>query len=113
MIYLDLVVAVVGSVARLSSSSLWTIAADEIQIEFLARKWLPVIPFEKQQKLTCLQTNRPDVPTTVYEGLFKGEQAEVQTTVYEGLLKGEQADVYTYRSSINLGTNSLNVPALY
>ena len=41
-----------------------------------------------------------------------GGQVDVQTTVYEGLVKGDQADVYIYRSSINCGTNSLNVPTL-
>ena len=108
MIYLDFEVAAVGSVARLSSSSLWTIAADEIQSEYLARKWLPVIAFETQQNLTCLQTYRPisemvtSFLTILYEDLLIGEQVDVQTTVNEGLLKGEQADVYTYRSSYQL-----------
>ena len=78
MIYLDLGMAAVGSVARLSSSSVWTIADDEIQIEFLARKWRPVISFETKQKLTCL-----------YEDLLIGEQVDVQTTVHKGLLRGK------------------------
>ena len=119
MIYLDLGMAAVGSVARLSSSSVWTVADDEIQIEFLARKWRPVIPFETKQKLTCVQTHRPDSEmmtsflTILYEDLLIGEQVDVQTTVHEGLLRGEQADVYSLRSSMSCcGTNSLNVPAL-
>ena len=82
MIYLDLGMAAVGSVARLSSSSDWTVADDdEIQN---ARKWRPVISFETKQKLTCL-----------YEDLLIGEQVDVQTAVHEGLLIGEQVDVQT------------------
>ena len=79
---------------------------------------MPVIPFETQQELTCLQTHRPDpemmtsLLTILYEDLLIGGQVDVQTTVYEGLLKGEQDNVYTYRSSISCGTSSLNVPAL-
>ena len=98
MIYLELGMAAVGSVARLSSSSVWTVA---VQIKFLARKWRPVIPFETKQKLTCVQTHRPDSSvmtsflTILYEDLLIGEQVDVQTTVHEGLLRGEQADAYS------------------
>ena len=94
--------AAVGSVARLSSSSVWTLPDDENLIEILVRIWRPVISFETKQKVTCL-----------YEDLLIGEQVDVQTTVHEGLLRGEQADVYSHRSSMSCcGTNSLNVPAL-
>ena len=113
MIYLDLGMAAVGSVARLSSSSVWTVADDEIQIEFLARKWRPVIPFETKKKLMIVQTHWPDsemmtsFPTILYDDLLIGEQVDVQTTVHEGLLRGEQADVYSHRSSMSCsGTTS-------
>ena len=72
-----------------------------------------VIPFETQQKVTCLQTHWPDSEmmtpflTILHEDLLIGEQVDVQTTVCEVLVKGDQADVYTYRSSINRGTNPI------
>jgi len=106
-------------------------AADEIQIELLTRKWLPVIPFETQQKVTCLQT-QPDSETMaffltilrctrscsqvsrlMYKSLCVRGLAHrwagwcPNQCVYEGLLEGGQADVDTYRSFINRGTNSL------
>ena len=56
---------------------------------------MPGIPFETQQKVTCLQT-QPDsetmasfLMTILYEVLLIGEQVDVLTVVYEGLLKGE------------------------
>ena len=112
--------AAVGSVARLSSSSVWTVADDEIQTEFLARKWRPVNHLRRRKNWrVCRQTYRPDPEmmtsflTILYEDLLIGEQVDVQTTVHEGLLRGEQADVYSHRSSMSCcGTNSLNVPAL-
>ena len=60
-----------------------------------------VIPFETEQKLTCLETHRPDSEmitsflTILYEDLLIGEQVDVQATVHEGLLRGEQVDVHT------------------
>ena len=45
-----------------------------------------------QQKLTCLQTHRPDSEmmtsflTILYKDLLIGEQVDVETTVHEGLL---------------------------
>ena len=96
--------AAVGSVARLSSSSVWTVADDEIQTEFLARKWRPVNHLRRRKNWrVCRQTHRPD-PEMMTSFL---------TILYEDLLIGEQVDVYSHRSSMSCcGTNSLNVPAL-